>query len=93
MGNIRLYGATSGYTELTGPDIGSNTIITLPGEGDIPSVVISAIEPINKTEGDIWLDITQAGSPTLKIWDGSVWIAASSAGDNDQIILATRMFS
>lgn len=77
MGNLRLYGATSGYTEIASPDEGTNGTLTLPTSGDIASVKISATEPLDPTPGDLWLNST---TQETSVYNGSAWIGISGTG-------------
>lgn len=42
----------------------------------------AAIAPINPNTGDLWIDITLPLEPFIKVYDGSTWIIAGSAGDS-----------
>lgn len=50
-----------------------------------PAYVSStAPSPVNYTDlsvGETWLDTATAGTPLLKVWDGTAWVAVSGAGD------------
>jgi hypothetical protein len=45
MGNLRLYGSTSGYIEIAPPAVGTNNILTLPTDSIQPGMVL-----INNTD-------------------------------------------
>lgn len=51
--------------------------------------------PSTPSTGDLWVDNADAAKPVLKVYDGSSWIAAGSSitADEDQIILASRIFT
>ena len=46
--------------------------------------------PVSPTEGDLWVDSTV---PTIKAYIGSSWVALRGVADDDQPILAARIFS
>lgn len=46
--------------------------------------------PTSPSTGDLWVDST---IPTVKAYNGSAWIALGSVADDDQPILAARIFS
>jgi hypothetical protein len=46
--------------------------------------------PVSPTEGDLWVDSTV---PTIKAYIGSSWVALGGVADDDQPILAARIFS
>ena len=77
MGNLRLYGATSGFTEIASPDIGINGTLTLPTSGDIASVKISATEPLDPTPGDLWFN---SNTQETSLYNGSGWVGISGTG-------------
>ena len=77
MANIRLYGSTSGYTEIASPDIGNNQTVTFPANGDIPGVTVSATVPADATTGDLWLN---SSTQETSIYSGSAWIGISGTG-------------
>ena len=77
MGNIRLYGDTSGYVEIAPPAIGSNSTITLPASGSLASVILQDATPTGVSTGAIWL---KTSTSMLYIYDGAAWISAGGAG-------------
>ena len=77
MGNLRLYGNTSGYTEIESPDVGLNGTLTLPTSGDIASVKISATTPTDPTPGDFWYNTT---TQETSVYNGTAWVGISGAG-------------
>lgn len=50
--------------------------------------------PSSPTTGDLWVDNTDPAKPVLKVYNGTSWITAGSsiAADDDQIVLASRIF-
>jgi hypothetical protein len=50
----------------------------------------SSSAPISPATGDLWVDST---IPTVKAYNGSTWVALGSVADDDQPILAARIFS
>jgi len=46
--------------------------------------------PVSPAEGDLWVDSTV---PTIKAYIGSSWVALGGVADDDQPILAARIFS
>lgn len=77
MGNIRLYGDTSGYVEIAPPAIGTNSILTLPSSGSLASVILQESTPTGVSAGAIWLKTSDS---TLYIYNGTAWISAGGAG-------------
>ena len=61
------------------------------GGGGGSSVELSPIPPASPEIGDLWVDNSSVA--ILKVYDGSDWIVLASAPDDDQVILANRMFS
>lgn len=55
----------------------------------------SSSAPPSPTEGALWIDNADPAKPILKVYDGTSWVIAGSSleVDEDQIILATRMFA
>lgn len=51
--------------------------------------------PTSPSNGDLWVDNTDPAKPVLKVYNGSSWITAGSSitADDDQIILASRVFT
>lgn len=56
------------------------------------SVPLQSTAPASPATSDLWVDNTVATAPQLKVYNGTSWIALGSAVDDDQIILAQRMF-
>jgi hypothetical protein len=50
----------------------------------------SSSAPSSPATGDLWVDST---IPTVKAYNGSTWVALGSVADDDQPILAARIFS
>jgi len=59
------------------------------------SIPLQSSAPISPSSGDLWVDNTDTAKPVLKVYDASSWITAGSSitADDDQIILASRIFS
>lgn len=59
------------------------------------TIPLSSSAPLTPAASDLWVDSTDPAKPTLKVYDGTSWITAGSSitVDDDQIILASRMFS
>lgn len=51
--------------------------------------------PSSPSTSDLWVDNTDPAKPILKVYNGSSWITAGSSitADDDQIILASRVFT
>ena len=67
--------------------------VVIPGyEKEIP---LQNSAPLSPATSDLWVDNTITSKPILKVYDGSSWIVAGSSieVDDDQLILATRMFA
>jgi hypothetical protein len=43
----------------------------------------SNTEPSSPRTGDVWFDITDPNAPAIKVYNGTTWLAASSAGGGD----------
>lgn len=50
-----------------------------------PKVTISATAPINPTEGEMWFDISDIDNPILKIFNGEIWVSASTVDVSGQL--------
>lgn len=85
---------------LTAPTaaVGTNTtqvattaFVTAGFEKTIP---LQSSAPSSPASSDLWVDNTSPTSPTLKVYNGTSWITAGSSitADDDQIILASRIF-
>ena len=70
MGNIRLYGDTSGYIELAPPSVGPNATVTLPSTGYVAGTTFAATAPLNPNIGAMWLNTT---TEELAVYDGTAW--------------------
>ena len=59
------------------------------------SIPLQNIAPSSPSASDLWVDNTDPAKPVLKVYDGSSWITAGSSvtADDDQIILASRIFT
>ena len=64
-------------------------------DGKEKSIPLSSSAPISPTTSDLWVDNTDPAKPTLKVYNGTSWVTAGSSitVDDDQIILAQRMFT
>jgi hypothetical protein len=51
----------------------------------------SSSTPLSPATGDMWVDSTNT-PPALKVYNGSIWVQLGSAVDDDQAILANRIF-
>ena len=97
-GNIAL--VTTGAGVVTAPTAASGTnttqiattaFVTAGFEKTIP---LQSSAPSSPASSDLWVDNTSPTSPTLKVYNGTSWITAGSSitADDDQIILASRIF-
>jgi hypothetical protein len=59
------------------------------------SIPLQNSAPSTPSTGDLWVDNTDPLKPILKVYNGSLWVTAGSSitADDDQIILASRVFS
>ena len=67
--------------------------VVIPGyEKEIP---LQNSAPSSPSSSDLWIDNTDTAKPILKVYDGTSWVIAGSSleVDEDQIILANRMFA
>lgn len=78
----------SGNNQFSGTNTFTGTV-TIPGyEKTIP---LQATAPTTPSSGDLWID-NSAGTPQLKVYNGSVWTALGAAVDDKSLVLAQRMF-
>lgn len=63
-------------------------------DGKEKAIPLSSSAPISPTISDLWVDNTDPEKPTLKVYNGTSWVTAGSSitVDDDQIILASRIF-
>ena len=67
--------------------------VVIPGyEKEIP---LQNSAPSSPSSSDLWIDNTDSAKPILKVYDGASWVIAGSSLEvnEDQLILATRMFA
>lgn len=79
-------------------DISSITVQDAIEELDVEkqkNVLLQSNPPSTPSSGELWIDNTDSAKPILKVYDGTSWIVAGSSleVDEDQIILANRMFA
>lgn len=86
--------AASAWVEFIGGiDTSANYTFTgtviIPGyEKEIP---LQGTAPTGAATSDLWID-NSAGTPQLKVYNGSSWIALGAAVDDRDLVLAQRMF-
>lgn len=86
--------AASAWVEFIGGiDTSANYTFTgtviIPGyEKEIP---LQGTAPIGAATSDLWID-NSAGTPQLKVYNGSSWVALGAAVDDRDLVLAQRMF-
>jgi hypothetical protein len=51
----------------------------------------SSSEPLSPLTGDMWLD-SSTSPPSLKTYNGSIWVQLGSAVDDSQAIISNRVF-
>jgi len=58
-------------------------------------IPLQSSAPTSPSTSDMWVDNTNAAQPVLKIYNGASWITVGSSivADDDQIVLATRVFT
>lgn len=58
-------------------------------------VLLQSSAPSSPVTSDLWVDNTNAAQPVLKIYNGTSWVTVGSSivADDDQIILASRVFA
>lgn len=67
--------------------------VVIPGyEKEIP---LQNTAPTSPSSSDLWIDNADTAKPILKVYNGTSWVVAGSSleVDEDQIILAQRMFA
>ena len=84
MATMRMYGDTSGYTDLTVPDVGTNGVVTLPTSGEMITATSGTFTP-TFLNGSFTLT-TQAGNYYRlgDLWWISIrmiWSAVSGTGN------------
>ncbi len=59
------------------------------------SIPLQSSAPSSPATSDLWVDNTISSKPILKVYDGTSWVVAGSSieVDDDQLILAQRMFA
>lgn len=63
--------------------------VIIPGyEKEIP---LQGTAPTGAATSDLWID-NSAGTPQLKVYNGSSWVALGAAVDDRDLVLAQRMF-
>lgn len=71
---------------------GSNTFtgtVIIPGyEKEIP---LQSTAPVSPSSSDLWID-NSAGTPQLKVYNGSSWTTLGAAVDDRDLVLSQRMF-
>lgn len=86
--------AASAWVEFIGGiDTSANYTFTgtviIPGyEKEIP---LQGTAPTGAATSDLWID-NSAGTPQLKVYNGSSWVALGAAVDDRDLVLAQRMF-
>lgn len=85
--------ATAWVEFVGGIDTSANYTFTgtviIPGyEKEIP---LQGTAPTGAATSDLWID-NSAGTPQLKVYNGSSWIALGAAVDDRDLVLAQRMF-
>ena len=86
--------ATTSIANVTSTEIGYLDGVTSSIQSQLDAkeklIPYSNTAPISPTEGDLWVDSTV---PTIKAYIGSSWVALGGVADDDQPILAARIFS
>lgn len=89
-----LASALSAYALNVSPSIGGTAIFTnkpvIPGYQNL--IPLQATAPVSPVSGDLWLD-SSGSIPVLKTYQNLVWIVLASSPDDDQVIIASRVFS
>lgn len=64
-------------------------------DGKEKSIPLQNTAPASPATSDLWVDNTDVAKPVLKVYNGTSWVTAGSsiAADDDQIILASRVFT
>lgn len=64
-------------------------------DGKEKSIPLQNTAPSSPSTSDLWVDNTDAAKPVLKVYNGTSWVTAGSSitADDDQIILASRVFA
>ncbi len=92
-GTITLPGTTSigtvSNTEISYLD-GVTSNIQSQLDAKQKMIPYAATAPVSPTQGDLWVDSTL---PVIKVYTGSSWVALGGVADDDQPILAARIFS
>ena len=86
--------ATTSIANVTSTEIGYLDGVTSSIQSQLDAkeklIPYSNTAPVSPTEGDLWVDSTV---PTIKAYIGSSWVALGGVADDDQPILAARIFS
>jgi hypothetical protein len=86
--------STTSIANVTSTEIGYLDGVTSSIQSQLDAkeklIPYSNTAPVSPTEGDLWVDSTV---PTIKAYIGSSWVALGGVADDDQPILAARIFS
>lgn len=63
-------------------------------DGKEKTIPLQNTAPLSPASSDLWVDNTDPTKPVLKVYNGTSWVTAGSSitADDDQIILASRVF-
>lgn len=63
-------------------------------DGKEKTIPLQNTAPVSPSTSDLWVDNTVPASPVLKVYNGTSWVTAGSSitADDDQIVLASRIF-
>lgn len=78
-----------------GDDANFATTVTNALAGKEKFIPLQNTAPSSPSTSDLWVDNTDPTKPVLKVYNGSAWVVAGSSvtADDDQIILASRVFT
>ena len=64
--------------------------VVIPGYEE--SIPLQSSAPSSPATSDLWVDSSGA-TPILRVYNGTSWVALASPADDDQNILANRVFA
>ena len=92
--NYAFTGTVSATTQTVGDSSTKLATTAFVAAGFEKTIPLQSSAPASPASSDLWVDNTDPLKPILKVYNGTSWITAGSSitADDDQIILASRVF-
>jgi hypothetical protein len=92
--NYAFTGTVSATTQAVGDNSTKLATTAFVSAGFEKTIPLQSSAPASPASSDLWVDNTDPLKPILKVYNGTSWITAGSSitADDDQIILASRVF-